>query len=738
MTDSFLQSYSHRLAHPGVSSPPIGPIQGHFPSSPSLFSVSPVAGALVQPAIDPFLERHEPRLPHSTVVPPSSRTPSTSPSSSPSHEIFELQRKNMELSVKLLTVYEENRLLHDENCSNCGLKHAYDLLIDTVQKQIGSASSSSPGPSPLERPILPQLFPADPKYRKTLFLWYQKSWNALYKQAKRETNILTIQSIQSDDDDEAKAKNSATVDNIPPPPHGFSTLALGNEKGSSRAANNINVMMRYIVDIDGNIVNGNTASQIRASPAGNSTRHLLESKFEELRYCYNNWKPQELAKQLYPAWHQNRDLTSTSRAVQVNEENIQQPVIPPPENERPPSPTWEPSQSLVSATEEQSDTLPNITGQDQVVEPPATQSTNGDEIDGQAGPHQDGGAEQRVDLQNLVVQNSLYLGVQPSFQEPPEDQDEQEEQAGGSTNQKYKNPDAIMKPSKNAKTARALCSVEWCKANVKGTVSQFDDYFKNLKKDNPVEYQATLGSTRSTFQDHSQAQGHQASIEYPPRLAYPDFSLGLNLKTLLKSTSPRLVVFQNCICGLISASMIHQNIMTPNPKSTLDFLLDDVPPKELDVPGDEDLAIEGDSVVLDSPKPASHETSVQPSHSPVHSAGSRVPSPAPWSPVPILSNSASMQLNLSPEPPTWIPKDLNLWDDPRRAAALALQAAYHAINDMAQPMAPDVANMLPLVADNLNHILYAAAHHWLHLLSSSDLQFQVACLVQICECMVRP
>ncbi|KAJ7577121.1 hypothetical protein C8J56DRAFT_899217 [Mycena floridula] len=180
------------------------------------------------------------------------------------------------------------------------------------------------------------------------------------------------------------------------------------------------------------------------------------------------------------------------------------------------------------------------------------------------------------------------------------------------------------------------------------------------------------------------------------------------------------------------SSPVRRPSATLNPKSTLDFLLNDIPSKEPEVPGDKDFAFEGASAILDGPKPPSQEASVQSSQASAHS---RVPLPTPRSPAPILSDSSSMHHDLSSEPLTWIPKDLDLWDDPRRAAALAHRAAYHAILDMAQPMAPDVADMLPLVADDLNHILYAAAHNWMRLISSSDVSLRVACLTQICECM---
>ncbi|KAJ7600442.1 hypothetical protein C8J56DRAFT_880142 [Mycena floridula] len=144
-----------------------------------------------------------------------------------------------------------------------------------------------------------------------------------------------------------------------------------------------------------------------------------------------------------------------------------------------------------------------------------------------------------------------------------------------------------------------------------------------------------------------------------------------------------------------------------------------VPSKELDVLGDENPNIDVDPVVPEPPKSVAREEPGQdfhirrPSPLPIPSAGSRASSSAICSPAPILSDSFSMHLNLLPEPPAWIPQDLDLWDDPRWAAALAHQAAYHAINDMAQPMAPDVADTLPLVANDLNHILYAATHNWM-------------------------
>ncbi|KAJ7599015.1 hypothetical protein C8J56DRAFT_1039894 [Mycena floridula] len=159
------------------------------------------------------------------------------------------------------------------------------------------------------------------------------------------------------------------------------------------------------------------------------------------------------------------------------------------------------------------------------------------------------------------------------------------------------------------------------------------------------------------------------------------------------------------------SSPVRRPSVTPNPKSTVDFLLDEVPSKEPDIPGDGDSNIDVDPVVPEPPKSVAHEE-------PIKDIDIRHSSPR--SPAPILSDSFSMHLDLLPEPPAWIPQDLDLWDDPRRAATLARRSAYHAINDMSQPMTPDVADTLPLVADDLNHILYAAAHNWMRLISASD------------------
>ncbi|KAJ7587324.1 hypothetical protein C8J56DRAFT_890271, partial [Mycena floridula] len=174
------------------------------------------------------------------------------------------------------------------------------------------------------------------------------------------------------------------------------------------------------------------------------------------------------------------------------------------------------------------------------------------------------------------------------------------------------------------------------------------------------------------------------------------------------------------------SSPVRRPSVTPNPKSTVDFLLDEVPSKEPDIPGDGDSNIDVDPVVPKPPKSVAREE-------PIKDIDIRHSSPR--SPAPILSDSFSMHLDLLPEPLAWIPQDLDLWDDPRRAATLARRSAYHAINDMSQPMTPDIADTLPLVADDLNHILYAAAHNWMRLISASDVQTRVACLTQICECM---
>ena len=97
-------------------------------------------------------------------------------------------------------------------------------------------------------------------------------------------------------------------------------------RGSARAHMGINVMMRYIQDRHGFVVDGFTASMMRslaraiwvefgisgAAPntwgqadleSRNGYYRAMNAGFFELRLCDANWKAEQIATECYSAWH---------------------------------------------------------------------------------------------------------------------------------------------------------------------------------------------------------------------------------------------------------------------------------------------------------------------------------------------------------------------------------------------------------------------------------------------------
>ena len=112
-------------------------------------------------------------------------------------------------------------------------------------------------------------------------------------------------------------------------------------RGRARAAQNINVAMRYVENENGETVDGNRATDMRkfartiwvtlakkgAQPAtwGQAdleTRRLycsaMSDRFFELKLCHLDWKAEQIATDNYPSWHAN---WLKQGMAQVKEEN---------------------------------------------------------------------------------------------------------------------------------------------------------------------------------------------------------------------------------------------------------------------------------------------------------------------------------------------------------------------------------------------------------------------------------
>jgi hypothetical protein len=102
------------------------------------------------------------------------------------------------------------------------------------------------------------------------------------------------------------------------------------ERGRSRAAQGVNVAMRYIEDENGQVIDGHRASAIRKlarsiwialantgkAPAkwsqadivvAQSYRREMRHHFPELRLCENDWKVDLIASDNYPSWYSHNN-----------------------------------------------------------------------------------------------------------------------------------------------------------------------------------------------------------------------------------------------------------------------------------------------------------------------------------------------------------------------------------------------------------------------------------------------
>ncbi|KAJ7588205.1 hypothetical protein C8J56DRAFT_890019 [Mycena floridula] len=370
-------------------------------------------------------------------------------------EIVELQRKNIELSQKLIALLKVNQELREENASNRGTKRAYDQLVETVKSHLEGNSNTTSLVSQSQDPALnvtplPELDPGDPVYSKVVFLWYLGQWNALLKQAKKETT-LSESSLDWDGDE--------LVDTD------FTALAPGNEKGHVRVAQNINVMMRYIVDLDGKIASRRAKEMIYFH---------MTTKFPVLRYCSSNWKTERLW--IFSESRMKKKAKTNKKPV---DDNIP-PIQPASTNKAPPASNEEAAPALNEAPPAVNEIPPSQENQAQRPEPPALPDdpNTGSQQNDQAANTTPGAHS--AALLNLTTGNPLYRDVVPlangviqyPWQQPPDDSN-----AAAGTVRTYRNPDAPFKPSKASKTARGLCALDW-----------FDEYYKGLKTSNPTEY----------------------------------------------------------------------------------------------------------------------------------------------------------------------------------------------------------------------------------------------------------
>ncbi|KAJ7574952.1 hypothetical protein C8J56DRAFT_901638 [Mycena floridula] len=428
-----------------------------------------------------------------------------------------------------------------ENAMNRGIKRSYDKLLEVISArgdETVSIAASATNPS-LVVPDLPVLNMNDPKYHDTLFLWYQGPWLAMLQSAKKETNI-------SGPVLDGDATVSLSSPNIPAPPNSFSPLAPGNSKGKSRAAQDINVMMRFIIDIDGNIIGGRRATEIHdhlytclqelvnlgAAPvswkqaslsAKKFMNYHMATKFPELQYCAENWKTQRLLTNLYSSFCQNLNLNSTgerrtkrqrktthasSSGPLASQSTLDQETTPPekvvqPVQDKAP----EGSENVLPSNEQQAgppEGLENVTPYDkEQAGPPEGSESVIPSDEQQAGPPE--GLENVIpaeqpanqhppnglhaDILKMMNRNPLYEGVTPMHHKEDARDEGGVQQHGERVSKTYKNPDALMKAPKDPKTARALCAQDWVIQHPRGTKKEFDLYFTNLQATDPVSYQ---------------------------------------------------------------------------------------------------------------------------------------------------------------------------------------------------------------------------------------------------------
>jgi hypothetical protein len=117
-------------------------------------------------------------------------------------------------------------------------------------------------------------------------------------------------------------------------------VTLGPQvRGRTRAAQGINVKMRYVEQRDGTIIDGDRASEIRKfaraiwvsiakrgplppkwGQADVETRRQycngMASRFLELRLCEHEWKAEQIATNNYPSWYVNQQASEEKQMKQ--------------------------------------------------------------------------------------------------------------------------------------------------------------------------------------------------------------------------------------------------------------------------------------------------------------------------------------------------------------------------------------------------------------------------------------
>jgi hypothetical protein len=125
---------------------------------------------------------------------------------------------------------------------------------------------------------------------------------------------------------------------------GSSSLTATTGKcGRQRASKGVNVKMLYVVDINGNPIDGHKAGIMREA-AREIWRHLSKAgkapdqwktdvpvdtadmykfemahRFEELRLCDNGWKAEQIAVDNYPSWRTNRIKARKFNVIKVSD-----------------------------------------------------------------------------------------------------------------------------------------------------------------------------------------------------------------------------------------------------------------------------------------------------------------------------------------------------------------------------------------------------------------------------------
>ncbi|SJL15887.1 uncharacterized protein ARMOST_19395 [Armillaria ostoyae] len=173
---------------------------------------------------------------------------------SSNHSTYSLQMQNEVLQSQLNMVSLQ---LCEANAVNTSLKFAYLELLNTVKSLQSTASSTSVEPTSLVNandlyPEPEQLDHKDSRYKNVKF-WFVSEWKSLSAKQNGETHV-DIEGTSSDDRDE---------DDSDKDPRTTAALCL-KTKGNARASQGINVALRFICNIDGNIIDGHRATAIRS------------------------------------------------------------------------------------------------------------------------------------------------------------------------------------------------------------------------------------------------------------------------------------------------------------------------------------------------------------------------------------------------------------------------------------------------------------------------------------------